>query len=111
MSSLPLFRWKLSLIKRRVLHGSVSGQLQQGIIPCPLLVVAGLPPISSISKAPALFPTGKKLGNVALASEGEGAVLCPSKDSIVTETKLGCLSPLSPLPSGLHFQMPSFNPE
>lgn len=82
----------------------------RGHIPCPPLIVAGLP-ISSISKAPALFPTGKKLGNVALASEGEGAILCPSKDSIVTETQLGCLSPLSPRPSGLHFQMPSFNPE
>lgn len=69
-----------------------------GHIPCPPLIVAGLPPISSISKAPALFPTGKKLGNVALSSEGEGAILCPSKDSIVTETQLGCLSPLSPLP-------------
>lgn len=50
---------------------------------------------------------------MALASEGEGALLCPSKDPIVTETKRGCLPP-SVTPIALlvsTFQMPSFNPE
>lgn len=62
--------------------------------PCPPLAIADLPPISEVT---ALFPNGKELGNVALASEGEGALLCPSKDPIVTETKLGCHSRLLPL--------------
>lgn len=34
---------------------------------------------------------------MALASEGEGAFMYISKDPIVTESKLGCFSQLSPL--------------
>lgn len=49
---------------------------------------------------------------MAVASAGEGAFMYTSKDPIVTESKLGCFSQLSPLLfwSPL-FLMPSFNPE
>lgn len=62
------------------------------------------PPVACLlSLRPQLcFLMGMELGTMALASEGEGALLCPSKDAIVTETKLGCLSPLP----ALHFWSP-----
>lgn len=45
---------------------------------------------------------------MALASEGEGVLLCPSKDPIVTEIKLGSLSRLPHCSSGLHFSDAKF---
>lgn len=58
-----------------------------------------------------LYSGGKELGNVALASVGEGAFMCTSKDPIVTESNWAASPVISTTLLVSALQMPSFNPE
>lgn len=47
---------------------------------------------------------------MALASVGEGAFMCTSKDPIVTASKLGCVPSYLYYSSGLYFSDAKFSP-
>lgn len=75
---------------------------------CPPLAVPDLPLLSSISKAAALLPNGKELGNVVLASEGEGPFCVLAKTQLLQKPNWAAFLSDPHCSAGLYFSDAKF---